>query len=197
MGYTPDLTVGVWMGNADNSQMAPGTYSSVGSGPIWRRFMEEAHTYLELPPKQFQAPNDVLLLSCGGRSEVFKKGAPAVKAGGCRGPDGSGGTATPTPGGPVFPTTQHTPTPTPGAPAVLFYTVREGDTLEFIAELFAVALEDLLAANSLNEGDDIFPGDVLIIPGQTEASPDPDPDPDAGPDFAPQGIVVPVPSGRR
>ncbi|HEY5639790.1 MAG TPA: transglycosylase domain-containing protein [Dehalococcoidia bacterium] len=199
MGYTPDLTVGVWMGNADNSQMAPGTYSSVGSGPIWRRFMEEAHTYLELPPKQFQAPSDVSLIACGGRSEVFKKGAPAVKAGSCRGPDGSGGTATPTPGGPVFPTSQPTPapTPTPGQPAVLFYTVREGDTLTLVAEIFGVGLEDLLAANNLTEGDQIFPGDVLIIPSQTEVSPDPDPEPGGGPDFAPQGIVVPVPSRRQ
>lgn len=183
MGYTPDLTVGVWMGNADNSQMAPGTYSSVGSGPIWRGFIEEAHAYLQLPPRQFEVPDDVSLLSCGGRSEVFKKGAPTVKAGSCRGPDGSGGTATPTPGGPVFPTAAPEPTPTPDRPTVFFYTVREGDTLEFVAELFAVDPEELREANGLIEGEIIFPGDVLTIPGQTQANPSPDPEP--GPDVAP------------
>ncbi|MCZ6507255.1 MAG: hypothetical protein O7A04_04300, partial [Acidobacteria bacterium] len=116
MGYTPDLAVGVWMGNADNSPMAVGTYSSVGSGPIWRIFMEEAHAYLELEPRPFEEPDDVSLISCGGRSEIFKVGTPTVKAGGCRGPSGpASATATPSPRGPRFPPTadEDTPTPTP------------------------------------------------------------------------------------
>lgn len=191
MGYTPDLTVGVWMGNADNSQMAPGTYSSVGSGPIWRIFMEEAHAYLELPPRPFEKPDDVSLIECGGRSEVFKKDAPTVKAGSCRGPNSSGGTATPTPGGPVFPTAAASPTPTPDKPTVFFYTVREGDTIEFVAALFAVDLKELLNANGLTEGEIIFPGDVLTIPGQTQVDPSP------GPGVVPQGVIVPAPSGVR
>ncbi|MCH7809391.1 MAG: LysM peptidoglycan-binding domain-containing protein, partial [Chloroflexi bacterium] len=142
---------------------------------------------------------------CGGRSEVFKKGTPAVKAGGCRGPAGTaGGTATPAPRGPVFPTTTGdatpTPTPTPEKPTVFYYTVREGDTIEFVAELFAVDLEDLRRANGIIEGEIIISGDVLIIPGQTQAdsSPDPEPGPDPGPDpdldVAPEEVVVPVPS---
>src|SRR3990172_12955911 len=32
LGYTPDLTAGVWMGNADNTPMAEGTFSSAGTG---------------------------------------------------------------------------------------------------------------------------------------------------------------------
>ena len=205
MGYTPDLAVGVWMGNADNSPMAVGTFSSVGSGPIWRIFMEEAHAYLELEPRSFEQPGDVSLIACGGRSELFKKGTPTIKAGGCRGPaGGAGGIATPAPRGPVFPTTTGdatpTPTPTPDKPAVFYYTVREGDTIEFVAELFAVDLEDLRRANGIIEGEIIISGDVLIIPGQTQAdsSPDPEPGPDPGPDpdldVAPEEVVVPVPS---
>jgi len=41
VGYTPDLAVGVWVGNADNSEMnhVPG---SLGAAPIWHDFMEAA-----------------------------------------------------------------------------------------------------------------------------------------------------------
>ena len=89
-----------------------------------------------------------------------------------------------------------TPTPTPQKPTVFYYTVREGDTIEFVAELFAVDLEDLRKANGLIEGETISSGDVLIIPGQTQAdsSPDPEPEPDPDSDVAPEEVVVPVPS---
>src|SRR5439155_8709649 len=53
MGYTPDLATGVWMGNTDNTPMAQGTFSSAGTGPIWKELMLEAHHYLNLPPKNF------------------------------------------------------------------------------------------------------------------------------------------------
>jgi len=41
IGYTPDLVVGVWVGNSDNSPMVdlPG---SRGAAPIWHDFMEAA-----------------------------------------------------------------------------------------------------------------------------------------------------------
>jgi membrane peptidoglycan carboxypeptidase len=60
MGYTPDLAVGVWSGNADNSPMTKGTFSSTAVGPLWKRFMKEAHAYLQLPPRPFEkvASND-------------------------------------------------------------------------------------------------------------------------------------------
>ncbi len=38
MGYTPNLVVGVWVGNADNSPMLQVTGVS-GAGPIWNEFM--------------------------------------------------------------------------------------------------------------------------------------------------------------
>ncbi|MFQ5596296.1 MAG: transglycosylase domain-containing protein, partial [Anaerolineae bacterium] len=41
IGYTPDLAVGVWVGNADNTPMR--FISGItGAGPIWHDFMEEA-----------------------------------------------------------------------------------------------------------------------------------------------------------
>ncbi len=41
VGYTPDLTVGVWVGNADGTPMY-GVSGVDGAGPIWHDFMEEA-----------------------------------------------------------------------------------------------------------------------------------------------------------
>lgn len=41
VGYTPDLVVGVWVGNSDNSPM--GNVSGIqGAAPIWHELMEEA-----------------------------------------------------------------------------------------------------------------------------------------------------------
>jgi 1A family penicillin-binding protein len=39
LGYTPDIVVGVWVGNADNSKMQ-GVSGVSGAGPIWHNVME-------------------------------------------------------------------------------------------------------------------------------------------------------------
>jgi membrane peptidoglycan carboxypeptidase len=41
VGYTPDLAVGVWVGNADNSQMN-NTTGLTGAAPIWSEFIKIA-----------------------------------------------------------------------------------------------------------------------------------------------------------
>ena len=45
MGYTPDLTVGVWIGNADYTPMVNTTGLS-GAAPIWSQFMQFAVPYV-------------------------------------------------------------------------------------------------------------------------------------------------------
>ena len=173
MGYTPDLTIGVWMGNADNSKMADGTFSAQGVGPMWREFMEQASAYLELPADKFTKPDDIVVVPCSGRAEVFKVNTPAVKNGACRGPSGGGPTASPTPKGPVFPT-QASITPTPQStpvpsatskPKVYYYITRQGDTIESIAALFNVSVADLERANGIEPGTPLEAGTVLVIPG--------------------------------
>lgn len=53
VGYTPDLAVGVWAGNADNTPMRD--ISGVdGAAPIWRDVMNAA--LAGLPARQFQEP---------------------------------------------------------------------------------------------------------------------------------------------
>jgi membrane peptidoglycan carboxypeptidase len=179
MGYTPDLSVGVWMGNADNTPMAPGTFSSAGTGPIWRRFMREAHAYLQLPPRPFEKPENVITSSCSGREEVFKAEAPVTKPGACKSPVRQGGpTPPPTPKPPVFPprTPEPTPTPvtTPGAPTpeptpsptpgFTEYTVQEGDTVASIAAKFGTSEDKIRLVNHMKPNEEPKPGDKLLIP---------------------------------
>ncbi len=42
MGYSPDLVVGVWVGNADNSVLDPLADGLTVAAPIWRMFLERA-----------------------------------------------------------------------------------------------------------------------------------------------------------
>lgn len=55
VGYTPSLSVGVWVGNNDNTPMNQKGLSVMVAGPIWHRFLETA---LESGPKEyFTAPD--------------------------------------------------------------------------------------------------------------------------------------------
>jgi len=190
LGYTPDLAVGVWMGNADNTPMAPGTFSSAGSGPMWKRFTQAALEYLQLPPRPFEVPPTIVTVDCGGRKEVFKAGERPSKPGACRAPAVAptpvpGNTPEPTPKPPVFPvrTGSPAPSPTPEAsespvatetprpgppggstPTVYYYTVKEGDTLGNIAAKFGVSVEAIRELNDLKPGDSVYPGQILMIP---------------------------------
>lgn len=53
MGYTPNLVVGVWVGNADNTPMVEAT-GVTGAGPIWNMFMRRV--LLGQPELQFPQP---------------------------------------------------------------------------------------------------------------------------------------------
>ena len=46
LGYTPDLSVGVWVGNPDNTAMQ-GTTGLTGAAPIWAEFMNAAMQQLK------------------------------------------------------------------------------------------------------------------------------------------------------
>jgi membrane peptidoglycan carboxypeptidase len=57
-GYTPDLVVGVWAGNSNNSPMR-NIYSTTIAWPIWRDFMAGALNHLQIPSKPFNRPPSV------------------------------------------------------------------------------------------------------------------------------------------
>jgi 1A family penicillin-binding protein len=54
VGYTPDLVVGVWVGNADNSPMVNVSGVS-GAGPLWHDFMRWVHK--GQPERDFVRPD--------------------------------------------------------------------------------------------------------------------------------------------
>ncbi len=59
MGYTPHVTVGVWVGNSDNSAMGKGVIGITGAGPIWDDVMEYVSNYYHYPADDFVKPADV------------------------------------------------------------------------------------------------------------------------------------------
>lgn len=59
VGYTADLTVGVWVGNSDNVPMEE-IAGANGAGLIWRDLMELYHAGLEARP--FERPPDIVEL---------------------------------------------------------------------------------------------------------------------------------------
>ncbi len=57
LGYTPDLVVGVWVGNADNSEMK-GTTGVTGAAPIWHDFFVQVTK--SMPVKDFERPPGIV-----------------------------------------------------------------------------------------------------------------------------------------
>jgi len=53
MGYTPNLAVGIWVGNNNNDTMGGGL-SGLLATPMWRTFMDVA--LADTPPRQFSQP---------------------------------------------------------------------------------------------------------------------------------------------
>jgi membrane peptidoglycan carboxypeptidase len=54
LGFTTDFTVGVWVGNTDNSAMSKGVSGLTGAAPIWKNTMEYLHR--SVPPRAFEQP---------------------------------------------------------------------------------------------------------------------------------------------
>ncbi|HLA42099.1 MAG TPA: Ig-like domain-containing protein, partial [Aggregatilineales bacterium] len=59
IGYTPQYTVGVWVGNNDNRSMNDVT-GATGAAPIWHAIMEYAHTRDSLPVEEWERPGTVV-----------------------------------------------------------------------------------------------------------------------------------------
>jgi len=65
VGYTPDLVVGVWVGNSDNTAMDHVAGSS-GAGHIWHNFMERI--LADTPPREFSVPSGLVRAEICARS---------------------------------------------------------------------------------------------------------------------------------
>ncbi len=69
VGYTPEIAVGVWAGNNDNSSMNSGGVGSNAAAPIFRDYIREAHpisedaeikTFSAYNPEEFKTNKDIL-----------------------------------------------------------------------------------------------------------------------------------------
>jgi 1A family penicillin-binding protein len=72
MGYTPELAVGVWVGNSDNSQMVNST-GITGAAPIWHNVMARIYAqvapYKNIAPHDFAVPSDMVRARVRGVEE--------------------------------------------------------------------------------------------------------------------------------
>ncbi len=73
VGYTPELVVGVWVGNTDNSPMQE-VAGANGAGTIWRAVMEQAHA--GKPPQPFERPASVEEAKICGSTGLAMAGCP-------------------------------------------------------------------------------------------------------------------------
>jgi len=76
VGYTSQLVVGVWVGNADNSAMR-GTTGLTGAAPIWHDFMEVALKPLPIDP--LAPPPGVQRVALTESGKLWAEGCPERK----------------------------------------------------------------------------------------------------------------------
>lgn len=81
LGYTPTYTVGVWVGNNDNTPMNQYLASGLtGAAPIWNKVMK---TLLDGKSNEpFPIPDGILIMTdsaCGNRTELFVRGSQIPK----------------------------------------------------------------------------------------------------------------------
>lgn len=98
----------------------------------------------------------------------------ALLAGACGGDDdGETGDASADAGEESVLEVEEEPSPPP-EPEPVEYEVQEGDTLSSIASDHDVTIDDIVAANDLDDPDAIYPGDVLEIPDPADDAVDAD-----------------------
>jgi membrane peptidoglycan carboxypeptidase len=87
LGYTSNVVVGVWSGNADNSIMYNHVIGITGAAPIWHSVIERVSGHCEgdpllpcgnistiLPPGQFQVPPGVLQQTVSAQTGLYGSG---------------------------------------------------------------------------------------------------------------------------
>jgi membrane peptidoglycan carboxypeptidase len=68
MGYTPNLVVGVWIGNADATALSDKAEALSVAAPIWKDFMTKAQKELENPKTTFTMPSGLVQPQISGLS---------------------------------------------------------------------------------------------------------------------------------
>jgi membrane peptidoglycan carboxypeptidase len=78
VGFTPDLATAVWVGNSDNSAMAPAATGITGAAPIWNAFMTGG--LQGVADKWFSAPSGLVVQPGRGGALHLLAGTETVRA---------------------------------------------------------------------------------------------------------------------
>ena len=81
VGFTPQITAGVWIGFDRKASLGPNMPGAVVALPVWARFMKAAHDVLALPVEDFVIPESVVQLdlcaeNCGEKGVCDKIATP-------------------------------------------------------------------------------------------------------------------------
>lgn len=86
MGFTPQLTAGVWVGFNDPRVSFTGAYGQGAkvAAPIWGEFMRELHDSLDIPIEYFEAPKSGDIVSVSFCKEsIYEMGSPRLYSSDC------------------------------------------------------------------------------------------------------------------
>ncbi|HLH72576.1 MAG TPA: transglycosylase domain-containing protein [Chloroflexota bacterium] len=77
IGYTPELAIGIWVGNTDGTPMKA-TEGVLSAGAIWHTYAPAAHQYLHLPKMDFKIPPGVVHGNVCGKVDWYIKDVPPI-----------------------------------------------------------------------------------------------------------------------
>lgn len=66
VGFTPQIAVGVWVGNSDGTLMRAGADSIVTAAPLWRSYMDKI--LADMPAQNFEEPEGIARLAINPRT---------------------------------------------------------------------------------------------------------------------------------
>lgn len=79
VGYTPQLVVGLRLGRADETPLSLNDYALPGAAPVWKAVMEYAHRRDNLPPVEWERPDNIITMEVCERSGLLPNGVCPVK----------------------------------------------------------------------------------------------------------------------
>lgn len=87
IGFTPQITAGVWVGFDDQRVTFTGTYGqgAVAALPIWAIFMHDIYEQINMPVEDFQTPpSGKIIQAAFCRESIYENGRPRLVSPDCR-----------------------------------------------------------------------------------------------------------------
>ncbi|MDP3580560.1 MAG: hypothetical protein Q8S39_01415, partial [Ignavibacteria bacterium] len=87
IGFTPQITAGVWVGFDDQRVTFTGTYGqgAVAALPIWAIFMHDIYEQINMPVEDFQVPpSGKVIRATFCRESIFELGQPRLVSPECK-----------------------------------------------------------------------------------------------------------------